>query len=398
MPPSHPAPARRLRAANDAAALRPLFLLDPSVTFLNHASFGACPLPVFKSYQRWQIELERHPYQFLKLRMTKLMADARDVIADYVTCPPEDCVFIPNATSGVYLAAQAVAPSLHAGDEILMTDHEFLPCKVIWQDISARTGARLISAPVTLPYTTDDAFVESFWSRVTPHTRVVYLSHVTSQTALTFPIKAVVARAREAGIVTIIDGAHAPGQIPVDILDIAPDFYSSNCHKWLCAPKGSGFIYVSKPFQPLMRPLFLSWGWRDDADFTTRIHEQGTRDPSALLAVPDAIAFLDAYNWDSVRERCHDITCQTRDAIHALTGLPRLAPDSSFAQMCAIPLPGWIDSASLQEALYSRYHIEIPVHPFNGTAHIRLSVQGYNDEHDTETLVRALEEILASGP
>ncbi|MBK8026213.1 MAG: aminotransferase class V-fold PLP-dependent enzyme [Chloroflexi bacterium] len=266
-----------VRPANDAVSLRPLFLLDPAVTYLNHGSFGACPISVFETYQKWQLELERNPFRFLKVRAPQLMAEARDALAEYVGCPAKDCVFVPNATAGVSLAAQALMPSLGPGDEIVMTDHEYHPCQLIWNDISRRTGAKLVIVPVTLPYTSDEAFLEEFWSRVTPRTRIVFLSHITSITTLWFPVKAICEQARAAGIISIVDGAHAPGHIPLNVSDIAADFYGGSCHKWMLAPKGTGFLYVSERFQPLMRPLFLSWGWRDDADFTARLHEQGTR-------------------------------------------------------------------------------------------------------------------------
>lgn len=396
MPPLSSPNAQAVRAANDAASLRPLFMLDPALTFLNHASFGACPVPVFEAYQRWQVELERNPFDFIKHRAFGLVNNARDVVAEYAHCPPEDCVFVVNATAGVYTAIQSLAGILELGDEILMTDQEYVPCSYAWADFCQRTGVKLVGAPISLPYTTDEAFVESFWSYVTPRTRVIYLSHVTSITAIILPVKAICERARAAGIITMIDGAHGTGQIPVDILDINPDFYGGNCHKWMCAPKGTGFLYVAKPYQAPIRPLFLSWGWRDDADFTTKMHEQGTRDPAAILAVPDAIAFMRDHDWDSVRTRSHALLIETRAALHDLTGLPILAPESSVAQMAAIPLPDRLQAESVKESLFEHYHIEVPVHPFKGRALLRVSIQGYNDESDTDALIRALGEVLAS--
>ncbi|MCK6577789.1 MAG: aminotransferase class V-fold PLP-dependent enzyme [Anaerolineae bacterium] len=381
--------------ANDAASLRPLFLLDPSVIYLNHGSFGACPISVFETYQSWQLELERNPVRFLKVRAAGLMADARDVLADYVGCPAKDCVFVPNATAGVYLATQSLLALLEPGDEIVMTDHEYQPCQTIWQEVSERTGVRLVVVPITIPYTTDDAFVEEFWARVTPRTKIVFLSHITSITALRFPVKAICARARAADITSIIDGAHAPGHVPLDISDIDPDFYGGSCHKWMLAPKGTGFLYVAEPYQAAMRPLFPSWGWREIADFTVRHHEQGTRDPAALLAVPEAVAFMRAYDWDSVRARSHELALRTRDAIHALTGLAVLTPPTHFSQMCAIPLPQNLAAEAIKEALFERYHIEAPVHALNGSPYLRLSIQGYNDDHDADALIRAMEELLA---
>ncbi|MDZ4770741.1 MAG: aminotransferase class V-fold PLP-dependent enzyme [Chloroflexota bacterium] len=382
---------------NDTASLRAQFLLDPSVVFLNHGSFGACPKPVFETYQRWQVELERQPVRFIKDRLPGLMADARDALAEFIGAAAKDTVFVFNATAGVQMAANAIAASLRPGDEIVITDHEYHPCAVIWYDVAARTGARVVVAPVTLPFTDDDSFVEAYWSHVTPSTRVVFMSHVSSIAALLFPVEAIVERARAAGIISVIDGAHVPGQFPLHVESVGADFYTGNCHKWMCAPKASGFLCVAEPFQAAMRPLFLSWGWRDDADFTTRQHEQGTRDPAAILAVPNAIAFLRDHDWFMVRARCRDLLLRTRDRLHAISHTSPVIPASHIGQMASVPLtlPAGVTADALKDRLYDGYRIEIPVHDINGQTYIRVSIQGYNTESDADTLIGALEELLA---
>jgi isopenicillin-N epimerase len=390
---TYDAPAR---FANDPASLRAQFLLDPSVTFLNHGSFGACPAPVFDAYQNWQRELERQPVQFMKYRAARLMADARDVLAQYLHVPSADLVFAFNATAAVHMSAGAIAGLLRPGDEILTTDHEYHPCSLIWADVAARAGAQVVTAQLPLPYRDDGDCLDALWEHVTPRTRVIFMSHLSSVAALHLPVEAVCARARAQGIITVIDGAHAPGQIALDLSALGADFYGGNCHKWMCAPKGAGFLYVSPAYQALMRPLFLSWGWYEGADFTTRQHEQGTRDPAALLAVPDAIAFMRDHDWNAVRARCRDLLLATRAAIHTMTGLPCIVPDSHISQMCSIPLrlPDGMTASSMKEALYDDWRIEVPVNEGASGVYLRISIQGYNDQADADRLIAALRALL----
>lgn len=389
-------PPTSLIYRNDSASLREQFLLDRTVVYLNHGSFGACPKPVFEAYQNWQLELERQPVQFLKYRVPALMADARDALAQFLNAPYEDVIFAFNATAGVHMAANALASSLNPGDEIVITDHEYHPCAVTWHDVAARTGAHVVVAQTPLPWVDDETFIEAFWSHVTPRTRVVFLSHVSSMAALKFPVEALCARAREAGIISVVDGAHVPGQYSLDVLAIGADFYTGNCHKWMCAPKGSGFLYAHKAQQSNMRPLFLSWGWRSDADFTTRHHEQGTRDPAAFLAVPNAIAFMAAHDWPAVRANCRELLLNTRRRIHAMGNYPVLIPDAHIGQMASMPLrlPVGVNPDDFKDNLYAQFRIEAPVHEISGQVVIRVSIQGYNDQADADALLLALEELL----
>lgn len=379
---------------NDPASLRSYYLLDPAVTFLNHGSFGACPIPVFQTYQQWQLELERQPVQFMKYRINPLLAEARDLVAAYVNAPSEDCVFVPNATAGVHIASHSLSHILQPGDEVLTSTHEYGVCLTIWQDVCDRVGARLVRVTPELPYVSDETFIEAFWEHVTPRTKVIFLSHITSATALTFPVQAICARARAEGILTLIDGAHAPGQIPLDITAIDPDYYGGNCHKWMCAPKGSGFLYVRKDRQTNIRPLYLSWGWRDDADFTTRFHEQGTRDPASFLSIPAALTFMREHDWAVVQARSHALAQATRQKIHDIFGMTAITPSTMPGQMTSISLPNKMGAEKLKEVLYDTCQIEIPVLEFEGQLYARVSIQGYNTEEDAQKLVDALEEIL----
>lgn len=359
--------------------------------FLNHGSFGSCPKPVFEAYQRWQSELERQPVEFLGRRFDGLMDLARAALAAYINGSAENLIFVPNATTGVNIAARSLR--LQPGDEILTTDQEYGACSYTWQHNCERTGARYVERSLPLPMTTCEAFVEQLWAGVTPRTRVIYLSHITSPTALIFPVEEICRRARDAGIITVIDGAHAPGQIPLDMERIGADFYTGNCHKWMCAPKGSGFLYVRPEFQPQIEPMIISWGWHDDADFATRNQWQGTRDPSAYLTVPAAIDWMAAHDWDTVRARCHALGVELRAQIADWSDLPPLAPDTWFSQMFTARLPP-CDPEVVKRRLYDEYRVEAPLVAVNGGQGIRVSFQAYNTRDDGQKLLQALREII----
>lgn len=380
--------------------MREHFMLDPQVVFLNHGSFGACPRPVFEVYQNWQQELERQPVAFLSRRADGLLDEARARLATYLNAPTDHVLFVNNATSGINLVARSL--KLQPGDEILGTDHEYGALEMTWDFVCERTGAQYISQPIPLPLTTPEAFIETFWQGVTPRTKVIYLSHITSPTALIFPIEEICRRARAAGILTIIDGAHAPSQIPLDMEAIGADFYSGNCHKWLCAPKGSAFLYARPEHHAWLEPLVISWGWQDNDQFSQppfirQNQYQGTSDPAAYLSVPAAIDFQQAHDWNTVRARCHQLASQTRAEIAELTGLAPIAPDDPrwFGQMAASPLPA-LDHRILKQRLYDEFCIEVPINFWNERPHIRVSFQAYNTADDAQALLRALRTLLPS--
>lgn len=373
--------------------LRPQFLIDPSVTFLNHGSFGACPAPVFAEYQRWQRELEFQPVEFLGRRANTLLDSARLRIAQYVNADPESVVFVPNATAGLNTAIRSLA--LAPGDEILTTDHEYGALEYTWNFVCAQTGATLVRQPVALPVTTTERFVEDFWQGVTERTKVIFLSHITSPTALTFPIEPIIARAKAAGIITIVDGAHAPGHVPLDMTALGADFYSGNFHKWLCAPKGSAFLYAAPPFHQQVAPPVISWGWSPEASFVSKMQMQATRDIASYLATPAAIDFLDAHDWPTVRLRCHALASEARSRVLGLTEEAPIQPDSPlwFGQMVTLPLPP-CDVNTLKSRMIDEYRIEAPTMLWHDRAFIRVAFQGYNSAEDIDRLMEALTVLL----
>lgn len=373
--------------------LRSQFLLDPDVTFLNHGSFGACPIPVFEQYQYWQRELERQPVAFFQRRADALLDEARVAIGNYLNASPDDLVFVPNATIGINTVARSL--DLKAGDEILTTNHEYGAMDYTWAFICGKNGAKYIRHPIPLPVSSHTEFVDSLWSAVTPRTKVIFMSHITSPTALIFPVGEICRRARQAGILTVVDGAHVPGQLSLDLTALDVDFYSGNFHKWLCAPKGAAFLYARREHHATVNPLVISWGWTDGASFVKQNTWQGTRDLAAFISVPAAIQFQHDHNWDTVRLQCHELASAARSRIAELSGREPISPDSTewFAQMVTIPLPP-CDTEALKERLYVEHRVEVPMMVWNDKPYIRVSFQGYNTIDDLERLVAGLRAIL----
>lgn len=378
--------------------MKTLFLLDPDVVFLNHGSFGACPQPVFEAYQAWQRRLERQPVQFLGVEFNDLMLAARIALAFYLNAATEDLVYIPNATYAVNAIARSL--DLKPGDEILTSDHEYGACDKTWEFVCAKNGAVYRRQPVSIPASPEEMLAQ-IGSGISEHTRLIFVSHITSPTAQEMPVAELCALARQAGVLTLIDGAHTPGQIPLDLEALGADFYTGNCHKWMLSPKGAGFLHARKEAQPILEPLVVSWGWQSDGYFTTgsafvdSFQWRGTDDPSACLAVPEAINFMQEHNWEYVRRQCHLLLTQAIERITALTGLAQVyMNDSGFHQMGVIQLPQQQDLRAFKRRLYDEHRIEIACIEWGGQQWMRISVQGYNTQGDIDCLVAALGLLL----
>ncbi|MBC8506097.1 MAG: aminotransferase class V-fold PLP-dependent enzyme [Anaerolineales bacterium] len=377
-----------------------MFLLDPEITFLNHGSFGACPRPVFESYQSWQRRLERQPVEFLDRQVSQLMAESRSALAQFLNCGAEEIVYFPNPTTAINMVARNL--ELVPGDEILTSDHEYGAMDRTWRYVCQKVGARYVQQPIPLPVTTPEEFVETFWKGVTPKTKVIFLSHITSPTALIFPVDEICRRARQAGILCIVDGAHAPGQIPVDLGAIGADLYVGACHKWMMSPKGAAFLYANPKVHHWLDPLVISWGYQAEEGFGSSnqfidYHEwQGTRDIAAFLSVPAAIEFMREHQWEAVTDRCHHLARHARREINTLTVLPPICPETSlwFKQMFAARLPEDVEEKELKRRLYDEYCIEVPLFRWQGEPFIRASIQGYNTQSDVDALIEALGELL----
>ena len=380
-------------------SLRDLFLLDPAVHFLNHGSFGACPRPVFDTYQAWQRRLESQPVLMLGREYDALLQRARQALGAFLHAPADDLVFIPNATYGVNVMAHSLR--LAPGDEILAGDHEYGACEYAWEAACKRSGALYIRQPIPLDGSPEE-ILEALWQGVTARTRVLFLSHISSATALHFPVEAACRRARQAGILTVIDGAHAPGQIPLDLETLGADVYTGNCHKWLMSPKGAAFLYVRPELQPQVEPVVVSWGYHATPEKTSGsryldyLTWSGTHDPSAYLTVPAAIDFLRDYDWDAVRADCQALLYRALEGVQTITGLPAVyAPGpEGIRQMAVAELPAGTDVNCVKARLMDEFAVEVPLTEWNGRKFVRISVQGYNTAEDIDALLEGLKACI----
>jgi isopenicillin-N epimerase len=337
------------------------FLLDRDLTFLNHGSYGACPAPVFERYQELQRELERNPVEFLGRRFAQLTGEARAALAAFVGARADDLVFVPNATSGLNAVIRSLP--LEPGDEVLTTRHEYGAVARTWEFV----GAQLVYAEP-----------DELAGAIGPRTKAVSVSHITSPTALVLPVEEICAAAREAGVLSIVDGAHVPGQLPLDLERLGADVYAGNCHKWLCAPKGSAFLWARPEHQRWIEPLVVSWGYGVETSFAERHGWQGTRDPAAALTVPAAIEAHATFDL----ERCRRLATSFHDRLPPVGSTP--AP-----QMWASEIET-DDPDALQRSLFDEHRIEVVAQRWEGRSLLRVSIAPYNDEADVERLLEAL--------
>lgn len=383
--------------------MRQHFLLDPDLAFLNHGSFGACPKEVLQKQQEIRSEMERNPCEFLGRRSASLLRDARARLAAYFGADVEDLIFVENATTGVNIAAHSIA--LREGDEVLGTDLEYGACDAAWELICARHGATYRRVEVPLPFQAE-AFIEQMTRAMTGATRVLFISHVTSSTALVLPIAELIATARAKGIIVIVDGAHAPAFLDLDLDAIGADFYTGNCHKWMCAPKGAGFLHVRAERHALIETPVISWGYVEGAAdsprslyvgrgvLEERLQWLGTRDPSAFLSVPAALDFLAAHDWRTRRAACRALAWNTAKAVAKHFGMGPIASPEALGPMIAMPLPA-CDAEALRDALFTRHRIEIPVMRHKDNVLARISVHLHTGQEDLDRLLRVLPEEVA---
>ncbi|HKA86702.1 MAG TPA: aminotransferase class V-fold PLP-dependent enzyme [Haliangiales bacterium] len=379
--------------------MRDAWTLDPAVVYLNHGAFGACPAVVLDAQARWRARLEREPVLFLGRELEPLLDDARVALAAFVGAAPEDLAFVGNATAGV----NAVLRSLRfePGDEILVTDHAYNACRNVVDWVAGRTGARVVTARAPFPLAAAEELAAPVLAAATPRTRIAMLDHVASQTALVWPLAELVAALQGRGIDVLVDGAHAPGMIPLDVAALGAAYYTGNCHKWLCAPKGAGFLVARRDRHDGLVPPVVSHGLNDRrprSRFHLLFDWMGTQDPSPVLCVPEAIravADMCPGGWPEVRARNHALALAGRDVVCAAVGAPVPCPDDLLGSMASIPLPDG-DSVALERRLFEAHRIEVPVFPWNGAARriVRLSAQLYNTMDDMRALAVALREEI----
>jgi isopenicillin-N epimerase len=376
------------------------WLLDPSIVYLNHGSFGATPRVVFEQQDEYRRRMEREPVLFLARELDPLLDAVREELAAFVGAAPDDLALVPNATAGVNAVLRSLDLDKH--DELLVTSHEYGASRNVLDHVASLAGAKVVAVDVPFPIGSADEIVERVLAAVTERTRLFLVDHITSQTALIFPIERLIAELASRGIDTLVDGAHAPGQLPLDLQALGAAYYTGNLHKWVCAPKGAAFLYVRRNRRYTIHPAAISHGYsatrRDRSRFHLEFDWTGTFDPSAWLCVPAAlrlVASLVPGGWAEVRERNHLLALRARDSLCDALGIAPPAPDAMLGSMAALPLPdGW--SEPLQRELFDRYAIEVPVIPFPAQPKrlIRISAMLYNEIEEYERLGSALAETV----
>ena len=400
-----------IRSSAHPSACDPrLWPLDPEVVFLNHGSFGSCPRPVLEFQQALRERMERQPVQFLARELEGLVDQARDGLARFVGAETDDLVFVPNATAGVNTVLRSLP--FQRDDELLVTDHEYNACHNALDFVAARSGAKAVVVQIPFPLRSQDEILAAVLNGVTPRTRLALLDHVTSQTGLVLPIQRLVRELSARGVETLVDGAHAPGMVPLNLRDLGAAYYTGNCHKWICAPKTAGFLHVRRDRQERIHPLSISHGANsprtDRSRFLIEFGWMGTFDPSACLSVPEAVRFVGALlpgGWPEVMRRNRELALAGRNVLCGALNLEAPCPDEMIGSLASIPLPDGPDlhrpssplyTDPLQELLRLRHRIEVPVIPWPAPPRrlLRISAQLYNSLDQYERLAEALQEEL----
>ncbi len=381
--------------------------LDPEVSFLNHGSFGACPAAVLERQAELRAELEREPVDFLVRSLPARLAEVRARLGPFLGAEPDDLAFVPNATTGV----NAVLGSLDLvpGDELLTTTHSYPGCRNALARVAERTGAHLVVADVPFPLGGEEDVVAPVVAAVSPRTRLALLDHVTSPTAVVFPIGRLVAALRDLGVETLVDGAHAPGMVPIDLEGLGAAFYTGNAHKWLCAPKGAAFLHVRRDLRVSVRPAVTSLGFSSQpslARFRAEFDWTGTCDPTPWLAIPaalDGVGSLLPGGWPEVMGRNRALALEAREAVGTALGVPPAAPGQMIGSMASVPLPpaapgsaaarlgpqglgGWLRERGVEAWLYPW--------PSPGGMLVRVSAQLYNAKEEYGRLGALLADAL----
>lgn len=373
--------------------LQSQFLLKEGLTFLNFGSFGACVKPVFEKYQQFQREMELDPVDFITNTGLKYLTASKKELGRYVNCPAEDLVYITNPTFAVNLVAKSFP--FKPGDEILTTDIEYGACDKTWDYYCSKNGAVYVRQPVTLPLTTKEHFADEFFRAVTPRTKMVFISHLTSSTGLKLPVEEICAKAKSLGLITFVDGAHAPGHVNIDLQHLEADIYTGACHKWMMTPKGSSFVYVKKELQSFLEPLVVSWGYKalfPSASVFQDHHQMiGTRDYTAFLSVPAAIEFMDTNNWPEVGACCRKLVQQNAAELCRLLDTQPLAPvnDDFIGQMFSAEIKT-SEPEKLHDLFFEKYAIQIPVMRHGSKNYLRYSINAFNSQADLDKLFDAI--------
>lgn len=392
---------------NEWAALWPL---DRGVAFLNHGSYGACPAEVLRYQAALRAEMEAEPVRFLGRELDDRLDAARARLGAFVGADPDDLAFVSNATGGVNAVLRSLR--LAAGDELLTTDHAYQACRNTLDFVAERSGARVVTVTLPFPVASPQAIVDVVLAGVTPRTRLALLDHITSPTALILPLERLVAALAARGVDSVVDGAHAPGMVPLDLRALGAAYYSGNCHKWLCTPKGSAFLWVRRDRQADVHPLTISHGAKGERAGRSRFRLEfdwtGTQDPTAWLTVPMAIDYLAGLvpgGWPALMARNRALALEARRVLCEAVGTPPACPEEMIGSIASVILPdnrtvetGWRVRDPIQGRLFEAWGIEVPIMrwPAPPKRMVRVSAQLYNHLPQYVRLAEALRKELAA--
>jgi isopenicillin-N epimerase len=383
--------------------------LDPEITYLNHGSFGATPRAVLEKQTELRAQMEREPVRFFVRELEPLLDDARRAVAQFVGADEEGFVFVPNATAAVNAVLRSLDLDKH--DELLVTTQEYNASRNVLDYVAGLAGAKVVVADVPFPIASTDVVVERVLEKVTERTRLFLVDHITSQTALVLPIERLVSEMSARGVDTLIDGAHAPGFLPLDVRAVGAAYYTGNLHKWVCAPKGAAFLHVRENRRATIRPIAISHGANasrtDRSRFRFEFDWTGTFDPTAWLAVPESLRVVGSLvdgGWPEVMRRNRELALHARDFLCDALRIDKPAPDEMLGAMAAVPLPDSrealaMDIDPLQTRLLAVHRIEVPIIPWPQWPRrvLRVSAQLYNSIDEYERLAASLLHSLAAG-
>ncbi|MFM8678887.1 MAG: aminotransferase class V-fold PLP-dependent enzyme [Alphaproteobacteria bacterium] len=376
--------------------MRALFALDPDIAFLNNGSFGACPLRVLAEQDAIRREMERQPVAFFADAAPGRVREAAGVLARFLGAAPEDTVFVENATAGMNAVLRSL--SFAPGDEVLTTDHVYGAVRNVLAHLEARAGIRVVEAALPWPARGEDEVVAAVEAGFGPRTRLLLVDHVASRSALVLPVARLVALARARGVPVLVDGAHAPGLLALDVPALGAEWYVGNCHKWLFAPKGAAFLWARRESQAGLVPGVVSHG--HGGGFAASFDWVGTRDLSSWLAVPAGIAFLEGIGAERLRARNHALALAMAETLAAAWGTEVGAPRSMLSAMAPVRVPGapeasWEAGRALRRRLWQEHRVEVPVMPVGDALWARISAQAFNVPQDYRRLASALPALTA---
>lgn len=391
-------PVESIRDIRFGHAIRSQWLLDPTVVFLNNGSFGATPIEVLKVQQHWQHRFEREPIEFVSRHLHRELRAAAEIMAAFLGVRGDDLVFVENATTGVNAVLRSLIPLLQPGDQILTTSHVYNAVRQAMRYVASVTKAEYVEVAIPFPIDSTDTIIEFVKAALTGRTRFALFDHITSPTGLVFPVEQLVQLCKERGIWVMVDGAHAPGMIPLDLSQIGADWYTGNFHKWLFAPKGCAFLWTAPDKQAITHPVVISHGY--GSGYVAEFDFTGTKDWSAYLSAPAGLEFLRRLGLEQVRRYNRALALYSQQLLAERFSTKVPAPNHMIAYLAAVPLPVKHPTPQLAQALhdwlFDVHRIEVPIFYFDDKLLVRTASQVYNQTDEYDHLAMALTEWITS--